>query len=140
MTPACRRGAAICGGLLLVGCTAPVPPPASYGAPVIAPPGWEYRDGSYYPPPATSPVPVPEPSAPVGGDDDDDNQPAPAAIPKPRGIIPQAHAAEPTSAPADPPSASADPAPLIDIIKSPPAAGASPDDACIGAWRICHLF
>jgi hypothetical protein len=30
--------------------------------------------------------------------------------------------------------------PLIDIDKSPPAAGASSDDACVGAWRICHFF
>jgi hypothetical protein len=29
---------------------------------------------------------------------------------------------------------------LVDIEKSPPATGVSPDDACIGAWRPCHLI
>jgi hypothetical protein len=51
-------------------------------------------------------------------------------------VVPRAEAA-PRSF--DPPQ-SDDPPPLIDIFKSPPATGASPDDACVGAWRICHFF
>jgi hypothetical protein len=123
--------------LLLAGCTTSKPPSTPYT------PGWP---GSGYHQP---PVFVPMPPARAGGDDGDQRPhggnyapppvivPVPSgdepqqARPTPSGLIPQANAAEP---------AHSDPPPLPDLEKSPPATWPSPDDACVGAWRICHFF
>jgi hypothetical protein len=102
------------------------------------PPPYTMGTGSSMPGPDNigPPIPVILPPAPVGGNYDRQTP----IVPNSGWIIPQAHAAETVRASAKPPSASASPSQLIDITKSPPATGASPDDACIGAWRICHFL
>lgn len=115
--------------------------PASISAaPVNVPGGWIYsrEKGGYYAPPRPAPAP-PSYTSPSRVQAPEYAAPEPPPRSSFRDVTPPVET-QTTPEPYRPEPAAFNPPPLIDIEKSPPATGASPDDACVGAWRICHFF
>ena len=125
-----RCGAlAVCGGLLLAGCTDSARSYTIQSAGTGS--NWPDHPDNIGPPipvilPPAPPIPAPPVLPALGGNDGNE---ARQVLPRRRAIIPSAQAAEPVRAAAKPPL---DPPPLID----PPAA----TSACVGWWRSCHFL
>jgi hypothetical protein len=133
---------------LLAGCAAPPPPPV-WPSPYAPPPPYvppipdaethvsPYGDPSVIEQGSALPPPVYRHHRSRPPDDDTSPEPLPSGE---TGIVSSVErwlAPTPQPSRVDPPSPNQGP---IDINSTPPPGFASPDDACVGAWRICHFF